>query len=79
MIELVLLLGLVLLVVGLLVVASNSAVDDARSSMEEAARRERHRIVRAQTQAENEINRLTHAAFEEMVEEVDRARREADS
>ncbi len=79
MIELVLLLMLVLLVVGLLVAASNSAVDDARSSMEEAARRERHRITRAQAQAENEINRLTHSAFEEMVEEVDRARREADS
>ena len=35
MIELVLLLGLVLLVVGLMVAASNSAVDDSRSSMEE--------------------------------------------
>ncbi len=78
-IELVLLVGLVLLVVGVLVAASNSAVDDARSSMEEAARRERHRVTRAQTRAENEINRLTHAAFEEMVEVVDRARREADS
>ncbi len=79
MIELLLLLGLVLLLVGLLVTASNSAVDEARSSMEEAARHERHRVARAQAKAENEINRLTHAAFEEMVEEVDRARREADS
>ncbi|GEM_PF-3063850 len=79
MIELILLLALVLLLVGLLAAASTSAVGDARSSVEDAARHERHRIARAQAQAESEINRLTHDAFEEMVEEVDRARREGDS
>jgi len=78
-IELILLLALALLVVGLLMAASNSVVGDAPSSMEDTARRDRHRIARAQARAESEINRVTHDAFEEMVEEIDRARREADS
>lgn len=53
--------------------ATRRAVTD-RVAMERAAKIEVERVGRAQRAAVQEINRLVHVAFDEMLDEVERSR-----
>lgn len=59
-----------------LAVLSRSATS-GQVAMGRAAEAEVIRIGRAQLAAEHEINRLVHVAFDEMLDQIERSRREA--
>lgn len=76
MMWLLLIIGAVCLLALLAVLCSRSAMS-AQAAMDRAAEAEVARVGRAQLAAEQEINRLVYVAFEEMLDQVERYRREA--
>ena len=64
-------------VLALLAVLCSRSTTSAQASMDRAAEAEVKRVGRAQLAAEQEINRLVHVAFDEMLDQVERCRREA--
>lgn len=64
-------------VLALLAVLCSRSTTSAQAAMDRAAEAEVMRVGRAQLAAEQEINRLVHVAFDEMLDQVERSRREA--
>lgn len=64
-------------VVGLLAAFCRRSGTSHEAAMERAAEAEIVRVGRAQLAAEQEINRLVHVAFDEMLDQVERSRGEA--
>ena len=64
-------------VLALLAVLCSRAATSAQAAMERAAEAEVVRVGRSQLAAEQEINRLVHVAFDEMLDQVECCRREA--
>ena len=64
-------------VLALLAVLCSRSAASAQAAMERAVEADVVRIGRAGLAAEHEINRLVHVAFDEMLDQVERSRREA--